>query len=65
MVQAAVPTVPADDRRKQKLQLLAEAIDEAEMFAQKRTIASELTEIRRIRFWCWDRSSYAPAPGTR
>lgn len=48
MVQAAVPNGPVDDRRKQLRQLLTDAIDEAEVFAQKKKIASDLTEIRRI-----------------
>lgn len=48
MVQAAVPSSAAEDRTATLLRLLADAIDEAEAFARKKKIASELTEIRTI-----------------
>ena len=48
MVQAAVPLAPAGDRRAVLLGLLAEAIDEAEVFAQKRRVADHLSEIRAL-----------------
>jgi hypothetical protein len=49
MVQAAVPGGPVDDRRELLLNLLGEAIAEAEQYARrKKLVDGQLTEIRQL-----------------
>lgn len=48
MVQAAVPSTPVDDRRRALLVLLHQAVDAAEAYATRRSIAEGLPGIRAI-----------------
>lgn len=48
LVQAAVPSGSANDRRAVLLALLSDAVDEAEIFVRKRRIADDLDYIRAV-----------------
>lgn len=48
MMQAAVPNIPTQNRTGVLLQLLADAVNEAERFAQKKRLADGLPGIRSI-----------------
>lgn len=48
MVQAAVSLTPSDDRRGVLVNLLREAVEEAERFARRKGLADELKELRGL-----------------
>lgn len=48
IVQAAIPSGPAEDRRMTLVCLLSDAIDEAESFAAQKQIADGLCELRAL-----------------
>ena len=48
MIQAAIPPGRADEREDILIKLLKDAIDEAEVFARRRKVADNLSELRAL-----------------